>query len=53
MLLPKELSGVDEVCQRSLGLRPLTGLKTAVRIDPELVWCEVANEALEKVHKNS
>jgi len=41
VLLAEELGGVDEVGQRSLGLLPLTGLETTVRVDPELIGAEV------------
>lgn len=41
MLLPIEFSGIDQVGQRSLGLLPLPRLKTAVRVDPELLGLEI------------
>jgi hypothetical protein len=37
-----ELGGVDHVDKGSLGLGPLAGLETAVRVDPELFWLEVS-----------
>ena len=37
MLLTEELGGVHQVGEGSLGLLPLAGLKTAVRVDPELL----------------
>jgi hypothetical protein len=40
VLLAVELGGVDKVGQRSLGLLPLAGLETAVRVDPELLGLE-------------
>lgn len=43
ILLAVGLSGVDHVSQRGLGLLPLTGLETAIGVDPELVGLEVPN----------
>ena len=41
VLLAVVLGGVDHVDQGSLGLLPLTGLETAVRVNPELLRLEV------------
>jgi hypothetical protein len=35
------LGGVDHVDQGGLCLLPLAGLKTAVGVNPELVWAEI------------
>lgn len=40
MLLAEELGSVHQVGESSLGLLPLAGLKTAVRVDPELLGLE-------------
>lgn len=49
VLLTEELGGVDHVDKGSLGLGPLAGLKTAVGVDPELVWLEVLEHLLDAV----
>lgn len=43
------LGGVDHVDQSLLGLLPLTGLKTAVRVDPELLRLEELKHLLDAV----
>jgi len=49
ILLAVELGGVDHVGQGGLCLRPLAGLQTTVRIDPELLWLEVLQHLLNTV----
>lgn len=43
------LGGVDHVDQSLLGLPPLTGLQTTVRVDPELLRLEVLKHLLDAV----
>lgn len=49
VLLAVELGRVDHVGQSSLGLGPLAGLQTAVRVDPQLVDTEVLKHLLNAV----
>lgn len=49
VLLAEVLGSVDHVDQRSLGLLPLTGLETAVRVNPELLRTEVLEHLLDTV----
>jgi len=49
ILLTVELGSVDHVGQCGLGLLPLTGLKTTVRINPELFWLEELQHLLNSV----
>jgi len=49
ILLAEELGSVNHVGQSSLSLRPLTSLKTAVRIDPELLRLEILQHLLDSV----
>jgi hypothetical protein len=41
VLLTEELGGVDQVGEGGLGLLPLTGLETTVRVDPKLLRLEI------------
>lgn len=43
------LGGSNHVAERRLGLLPLAGLETAVRVDPELVGLEVLEHLLDAV----
>ena len=49
VLLTEELGGVDQVGEGGLGLLPLAGLETAVRVDPELLRLEVLEHLLDTV----
>ena len=49
VLLTEELGSVDQVGEGGLGLLPLTGLETAVRVDPELLRLEVLEHLLNTV----
>lgn len=49
VLAAEELGGVDQVGKRGLGLLPLAGLETAVRVDPELLGLEVLEHLLNTV----
>ena len=49
VLLTEELGGVDQVGEGGLGLLPLAGLETAVRVDPELLRLEVLEHLLDAV----
>lgn len=49
VLLAEVLGRIDHVGQSSLGLGPLTGLETAVRVDPELFRTEVLEHLLDAV----
>jgi hypothetical protein len=49
VLLTVVLGGVDHVDQSGLGLLPLTGLETAVRVDPELLRLEVGQHLSDAV----
>jgi len=41
------LGSVDHVLEGLLGLLPLTGLETAVWVDPELLWLEVLKHLID------
>ncbi|CAI6097068.1 unnamed protein product [Clonostachys chloroleuca] len=45
----ESLGGVDKVDESLLGLLPLAGLETAVRVDPELLRLEVSKHFLDAV----
>lgn len=47
VLLTEVLGSIDHVGQRSLSLGPLTGLETAVGVDPELLRLEVLKHLLD------
>ena len=49
VLLAVELGGVDHVDKRRLGLLPLAGLETTVRVDPELLGLEVGQHLRDAV----
>jgi hypothetical protein len=49
VLLAVVLGSVDHVDQSGLGLLPLTGLETAVRVDPELLRLEVGQHLSDAV----
>jgi hypothetical protein len=49
VLLAVELGSVDHVDQGGLGLLPLTGLETAVGVDPELLRLQVRKHLREAV----
>jgi hypothetical protein len=49
VLLTEELGGVDQVGEGGLGLLPLTGLETTVRVDPKLLRLEVLEHLLNTV----
>lgn len=49
ILLAVELSSVDHVGQSSLGLLPLAGLKSAIWVDPELLWLQELKHLLDAV----
>jgi hypothetical protein len=49
VLLAEELGSVDHVGQGGLGLGPATGLKTAVRVDVQLLRSEVLKHLLDAV----
>lgn len=49
VLLTEELGSADHVAKRGLSLRPLAGLETTVRVNPELLWLEVLEHFLDAV----
>lgn len=49
VLLAVELGSVDHVGQGSLGLLPLASLKTAIWVDPELLWLQELEHLLDAV----
>jgi hypothetical protein len=49
VLLTEELGGVDQVGEGGLGLLPLTGLETTIRVDPKLLRLEVLEHLLNTV----